>query len=126
MQKIFPSKVFVALLAVALMAPGLSAAVDEGLTPNHQRNITAIDDIKRGSMVTVKGTVERILDTDEFRLSDASGDVVVYVGYRNFVPVNEGETVTVTGFVDNDLLLEIYAREISHSDGRTTRFTTTG
>lgn len=83
--------------------------------------ITPIGDIKRGSMVTVHGTVERILDTDEFRIADDSGDIRVYIGYRNFVPVTEGERVHVTGFVDRDLFKEIYAREIIHADGRVSR-----
>ena len=53
-------------------------------------------------MVSVAGTVERITDEDEFRLTDAGGTVRVYVG-PNWVPANVGEAVTVDGFVDDDL-----------------------
>ena len=92
-------------------------------TPQQQTmtTITAIGEVRRGSMVTIEGTVERILDTDEFLITDASGSIRVDVGYPNFVPVGEGETVRVVGFVDRDLIREVYAREIVHADGRITR-----
>jgi uncharacterized protein YdeI (BOF family) len=80
-----------------------------------------IGSLRRGMMVAVTGEVERILDTDEFRLRDATGSVKVDVGYPNWVPVQVGERVTVHGFVDRELFLEIYAREIVHSDGRVSR-----
>lgn len=83
--------------------------------------VTAIGDVRRGSMVTIEGTVERILDTDEFLIADATGRIRVDVGYPNFVPVGEGETIRVVGFVDRDLIREVYAREIVHADGRVTR-----
>ena len=123
---------FFAAFVLALTATGLSAgpiatssaadspAVTASSLPDASA-ITPIGDIRRGSMVTVHGTVERILDTDEFRIADDSGDIRVYIGYRNFVPVAEGETVHVIGFVDRDILKEIYAREIIHADGRVTQ-----
>lgn len=83
--------------------------------------VTSIGEVRRGSMVTIEGTVERILDTDEFLLTDRTGSIRVDVGYPNFVPVGEGETVRVVGFVDRDLIREVYAREIVHADGRITR-----
>lgn len=83
---------------------------------------TPIDDLKRGTMVTVSGTVERITDEDEFRLTDATGSVRVYVG-PNWVPANVGEAVTVGGFVDNDFgPLEIYARSLTRADGTIVSF----
>ncbi len=91
-----------------------SAAWAQSSTPP----VTPINDIQRGSMVTIEGTVDRILDTDEFRIRDSSGSIRVDVGYPNFVPVAVGETVRVTGFVDRDLFKEIYAREIIHADGK--------
>ena len=109
-----------AWLAAAAIVPAMSLAANtnDGMpTPD---GVIAIDDIKRGTTVSVQGKVERIMDTDEFRLSDASGDVVVYVGYRNMVPVKVGETVVVDGFVDDDFFVEIYARQITHQDGRVT------
>ena len=47
----------------------------------------------------------------------------VYIGWRNRVAVDVGETVTVTGFVDDDLVNvfrpEVYARTIVRQDGST-------
>jgi len=106
------------------LVPGISMATDGQSKATAQANITAIGDVKRGSLVSVHGTVERILDTDEFRIADASGDIKVYIGYRNFVPINVGEVITVNGFVDDDLFVELYAREIIHSDGRITQLHT--
>jgi uncharacterized protein YdeI (BOF family) len=106
-------KVF-AGLAAGLLAPFVIAA-----TPDLP--VISIDQVKRGSMVAVEGKVERILDTDEFRLKDPTGSIRVDVGYPNFVPVVEGESVRVVGFVDHGVFREIYAREIVHSDGRVSR-----
>jgi uncharacterized protein YdeI (BOF family) len=88
--------------------------------------VTAIGDVRRGSMVTIEGVVKRIVDTDEFTLADASGQIRVDVRYPNFVPVAEGERVKVRGFVDRDLIREIYAREIVHADGRVSRLDRVG
>ena len=111
-----------AALSAGMVSTSSSTPAQTGLPEN--TTITAIGDIRRGSMVTVHGTVERILDTDEFRISDDSGAIRVYIGYRNFVPVSEGEVVHVTGFVDRDIFKEIYAREIIHADGQVTRLST--
>ena len=79
--------------------------------------ITPIADAQRGTMVTVKGIVERIADEDEFRLADASGTIMVYIG-PNRVPATTGETVTVSGLVDDDAgPLEIYAETMTRADG---------
>ena len=100
-------------LGAVLLAAGTTAADAAGTTP--------ISDIRRGTMVVVSGTVDRILDSDEFRLRDASGAIRVYVG-PNWVPVDVGERVTVRGFVDNDLIKEIHAREVVRADGSFVRF----
>ena len=63
-------------------------------------DLTPIGDLKRGTMVTIAGNAERILDTDEFRLADETGSVRVYVG-PNWVPADMGESVIVAGFVDD-------------------------
>ena len=83
--------------------------------------ITPIGEVQRGTSVTVQGAVERLLDEDEFRLTDASGSIRVYVG-PNIVPAQVGETVTVRGFVDDDFVREIYAREMVRADGSVVRF----
>ena len=72
-------------------------------------------------MATIQGSVERILDEDEFRIADASGSIKVYIG-PHFVPVEVGERVTVRGFVDNDLRKEVYARELVRANGEVVRF----
>jgi uncharacterized protein YdeI (BOF family) len=69
-----------------------------------------------GQTVTLAGTVERITDEDEFLLRDATGTVLVYVG-PNLVPAQTGESITVSGFVDDDGPLEIYATAITRADG---------
>ena len=85
------------------------------------KEVTKIGDLERGAQVTLRGEVTRILDEDEFRLRDETGSVRVYVGWRNRVMVDVGETVTVTGIVDDDLIAafrpEVYARTIVRADG---------
>ena len=85
--------------------------------------VTKIENLERGASVTLQGEVVRILDEDEFRLRDDTGSVQVYIGWQNRVMVDVGETVTVSGFVDNDLIdvfrPEVYAREIIREDGST-------
>lgn len=87
-----------------------------------QGPLTPIGDLQRGTMVTVAGIVERITDEDEFRLTDATGTVRVYVG-PNWVPANVGEAVTVEGFVDDDPgRIEIYAHSLTRADGSVVAF----
>ena len=82
---------------------------------------TPVAELKRDSVATVAGTVDRITDEDEFVLADPTGQVRVYVG-PTIVPVRPGEAITVTGMVDDGLRLEIYAREIVRADGTTFTF----
>lgn len=90
-----------------------------------KENITKIGDVTRGANVTLQGKVTRILDEDEFRLADETGSIRVYIGWRNRVMVNVGETVTVKGFVDDDLVNvfrpEVYANELVREDGTTVK-----
>lgn len=78
--------------------------------------VTAIGDLQRNSFVTVRGTVERVTDEDEFLIADSSGSVRVWTA-NSFFTVDPGESVVVQGFVDDDVLLEIYAQEITRADG---------
>lgn len=105
------------LFTTTVMLTTLVAAV-----PVMAEALTPIAEVKRGTMVTVTGHVERILDTDEFRLADGSGSIRVYVG-PNWVPATVGEAVTVAGFVDNDIgRLELYARTLTRADGSVVQF----
>jgi uncharacterized protein YdeI (BOF family) len=83
--------------------------------------MTAIDRLERGMTATIKGEVTRILDEDEFRIADQTGSVRVYIGWKNRVDLQVGETVTVRGVVDDDLVAyfrpELYASEIVREDG---------
>lgn len=101
-----------AMAALLLAAPGSLAS-----------EVTKIENLERGASVTLQGEVVRILDEDEFRLRDDTGSVQIYIGWQNRVMVDVGETVTVSGFVDNDLIdvfrPEVYAREIIREDGTT-------
>ena len=101
-----------AMAALLLAAPASLAS-----------EVTKIENLERGASVTLQGEVVRILDEDEFRLRDDTGSVQIYIGWQNRVMVDVGETVTVSGFVDNDLIdvfrPEVYAREIIREDGST-------
>ena len=87
-----------------------------GATPVLART-TQIADLQVGETVTITGTVQRITDSDEFRLKDETGSVLVYIGPNN-VPFDLGEKVTVTGIVDREIgQLEVYARSAQRADG---------
>lgn len=86
------------------------------------KNLTPIDEVERGTVVTVAGEIQRITDTDEFRLRDDTGSIRVYVG-PNWVPAEVGESVMVSGFVDRDFgRLELYARTLTRADGTVVQF----
>ncbi len=80
-------------------------------------NSVAIADLLYGQTATVTGTVQNIPDEDEFRIKDASGAILVYIG-PNIVPFDVGETITVTGRVDREMgQLELYARNAVRTNG---------
>jgi len=82
--------------------------------------VTAVADLSRGQSATVRGRISRILDTDEFRLEDETGSIRVYIGWRNRLPARVGDTVTVSGVVDDDpwpMRLELYADTITPERG---------
>ena len=78
---------------------------------------TTIGDISRGDYVVLTGDVVRFSDEDEFVLRDDTGSVRVYIGYQNRMPVRPGQRVTVEGFVDFDLRIEVYAWTVTLEDG---------
>jgi uncharacterized protein YdeI (BOF family) len=105
----------------ALALTALSACL--AATAALATQFTPIAEVQRGQMVSVAGIVERITDEDEFRLTDPTGSIRIYVG-PNWVPADPGEQVSVSGFVDDDLLgpLEIYARSLIRADGTVITF----
>lgn len=125
-MSMFWMKKCVLLLAVltTLSAYPLAPAQAQEAAPKQPttESVTPVGELKRGTMVTVQGTVERILDKDEFRLADKTGRVRVYVG-PNWVPADVGEVVTVRGFVDDGIgPLELYARSLTRADGSVVNF----
>ena len=69
--------------------------------------------------MVIEGVVIRANEEDEFVIEDSTGSVQVFTG-NTFFMADVGETVRVVGFVDESLLLEVYAQEVIHSDGRVT------
>ena len=99
------------LAAAALVALFMTAA-----SPSHAETITPIAEADRGAAVTVRGAVARVLDYDEIRLADASGDIVVYLG-PGAPAFSTGEQLTIRGRIDDDWPRELYAREIVRANG---------
>lgn len=96
-----------------------------------ENTITEIKEVRRGQRVTLKGEVVRLRDEDEFVLSDSTGQIDVYIGWRNDMPVQAGDQILVVGIADDDVAPgmkpEIYARTIIFANGdlvdlRTGRF----
>lgn len=110
-----------AMLAFSLLAPAVAITSEPNDTNRSVASVTLIEDIQRGTVVTLRGTVDRILDSDEFVLRDGSGTIEVYIGWQNALPVKTGEFVTVKGTVDDGLLIELYASEIIQADGHVSK-----
>lgn len=96
--------------------PGVTGTVAPEEEPGVAAESTPIGSLVRNTFVTVSGTVERITDEDEFIIADTTGSVKVWTG-SPFGPISPGEQLVVRGFVDDDLLLELYAQEIVKEDG---------
>lgn len=96
-------------LLAAVATAGHSVSAQAGQT-------TPIAQILPGTQVTLEGVVERIPDEDEFILADETGAIEVYLG-PNRVPVSLGESVTVTGFVDDEGPPDLCASSITRADG---------
>lgn len=119
------------VLATSLELPGgvtlsfaepteVGSAVVGSAAPGEAVEVTPIRQVRRGQSATVRGRVERILDTDEFRLVDESGSIRVYIGWTNRLDVAVGETVVVQGTRDDDpwpLPAEFYASSIQPEGG---------
>jgi uncharacterized protein YdeI (BOF family) len=106
------------LSAVLVFTVVFTGVAQSAATPE---KITKIEDVTPGASVALQGKVTRILDEDEFRLADETGSIRIYIGWRNRVMVTVGESVTVRGFVDDDLVNvfrpEVYASELVREEG---------
>lgn len=93
----------------------------EVMTEGAAEGLTAVSEVRRGQRVMLRGEVQRIRDEDEFILSDGTGRIKVYTGWKNEMHVREGETVTVEGRADDDVLPlmrpEIYASALVLANG---------
>jgi uncharacterized protein YdeI (BOF family) len=98
-----------------------TAAAPTASTPSTASTPTVdIATLRRGQPADVRGTISRILDSDEFRLTDETGSVRVYIGWRNRIPAAVGSVVRVSGVMDDDpwpVRPELYADTITLEDG---------
>ena len=103
------------LAKATLFAMGLAALAPAAMGQGDMAP-TEIGALRPGQEVMLRAVVLRITDEDEFILSDASGQVPVYVG-PNRVPAAQGEMITVIGRVDDDGPRAVYATRIINADG---------
>lgn len=103
-------------LLVAPAGPSADLTDTPDASSSTPSDVTPIGSLVRNTFVSVEGTVQRITDEDEFVVADQTGSIKVWTG-ATFGAVTPGEQVVVRGFVDDDLLIEIYAQEIVKEDG---------
>ena len=109
--------VSIAAIALAVIVGGVSAQ-----SSDEAPAVQAIRSLRRGDFATIQGEVVRFRDRDEILVRDETGRIEVFLGSENFSrpPVEVGETVTVTGWVDDDVIdirRELYATQIVRTDG---------
>ncbi len=109
-------------IAFAVVAGAVSAQSAEGAQSGDDAPaVQSIQSLRRGSFATIQAEVVRYRDHDEILVRDASGRIEVFLGSGVFSPpVEVGETVTITGWVDDDIIdirREIYATQIVRDDG---------
>lgn len=110
----------IALVALALAVALVPQVVAQEPPAEVEENIRAIGEVRRGEYVTVAGEVTRVRDYDTFQVEDETGRVQIYVrGGFSRPAVRSGETVIVTGWVDDvfGFRKEIYATQIVLEDG---------
>lgn len=103
-------------LLVAPTGPTDNSTDTPAASSSSPSDLTPIGSLVRNTFVSVEGTVQRVTDEDEFIVADQTGSITVWTG-TTFGAVTPGERVVVRGFVDDDLLIEIYAQEIVKEDG---------
>ncbi|ALO16824.1 hypothetical protein L21SP5_03209 [Salinivirga cyanobacteriivorans] len=105
------------MLTIILM--GFTVLGYNGYSQENQSDIkiTKISELQNYTDSYIKGEVIKILDEDEFRLEDSSGNIKVYTGWKNTNVVKKGDKITVRGKVDPGIVKEFYATEIIKEDG---------
>lgn len=92
-----------------------------------QETISKIEDIHGGVVVILHGTVDEIVDGNEFYLKDSTGRVRIFVGEDNEIKTRLGETLTVFGFSSHQsvhaIAQKITANAILRADGSEINFT---
>ena len=96
----------------------LTAAIVVVALPAHaQKGVVPVGDAERGTMVTVQGTIARILNAEILSPHEAQGAIRVYVDPA-LLPADLGEAITVHGFADDGLdPRRVYARSLTLADG---------
>jgi uncharacterized protein YdeI (BOF family) len=112
----------VVVAMVMTVAMGLAVEVTaQDREQQQEETLTALGELRRGEYVVVRGEVTRMRDYDEFVIEDGSGRAEIEVrGGMRRPAFRAGDTVTVRGWVDDDLIdfrREIYAVEIELADG---------
>lgn len=112
----------VVVAMVMTVAMGLAVEVTaQDREQQQEETLTALGELRRGEYVVVRGEVTRMRDYDEFVIEDGSGRAEIEVrGGTRRPAFRAGDTVTVRGWVDDDLIdfrREIYAVEIELADG---------
>jgi uncharacterized protein YdeI (BOF family) len=83
--------------------------------------------VRRGDSVRLSGEVVRVLDRDEFRLSDGTASIPVRISWTGPAPVAVGDRVHVDGLVVDQMTFglsrpEVIARSIRLPGGATVQF----
>ncbi|MCG8479165.1 MAG: NirD/YgiW/YdeI family stress tolerance protein [Spirochaetales bacterium] len=109
--------VLMATIALAFIVGEVSAQSSDEVPV-----VQAIRSLRRGDFATIQGEVVRYRDRDEILVRDASGRIEVFLGSEDFSQplVTVGETVIVTGWVDDDVIdipRELYATRIVRANG---------
>lgn len=123
MKRYFSTSALLSLIVFTAFATAYSGTPSFASDRTQEAKITPIAELQRGTTITIRGEVVRITDEDEFILKDATGSVRVYVG-STMVPAEVGESITVSGFVDDDVVepKEIYAKTLTRADGSVVKF----
>lgn len=107
------------LIITTIIMLVFSAMVSNAYSQENQADIkiTKISELQNYANSYIKGVVIKILDEDEFRLEDGSGNIKIYTGWKNTNAVKKGEKITVKGKLDPGIIKEFYASEIIKENG---------